>query len=113
MLPGGAMDGLDGSGGGALGDGGGSGAAPTIGDMGADSNDGTTDGCQCGNYSEAMDGGCKPCMPNDLAIPDPDPEPPPGPQFKALGAPGNDPGEEDSPEDEETEYQGIIYQNAF
>lgn len=48
---------------------GGGNAAPSISDMGADTPDGTTDGCECKNQK----GECVECGPGSLAAPDTDP----------------------------------------
>ncbi|MDX1386801.1 MAG: hypothetical protein R3257_04370 [bacterium] len=109
--PGGAMDGV--------GDGlGGNQAAPSLGDMGADTNEGTTDSCQCGNYPE---GGCRPCLDETLGIPEePNPPPPPGPQsLKFMADPGDQPGwdvEEDIGDDDdvdEDDYEDTLNLNSF
>lgn len=108
MLPGGAMDGV--------GEGlGGNQAAPSLGDMGADSNDPTTDTCPCTN----MEGECVPCPNNTLGTePEPNPPPPPGPGgMKFMAAPSGDTdwdvAEDPGDDVDEEQYEETIYENAF
>lgn len=99
---------------------GGSNAAPTIPEMGADSSEGTVVQCECGKdpWGKCVEP-CGPSASSDIKAPDddddPEPPPPSGGSFKMMQAPDPDEGydDEEAPLDPDEAYEQEYEANSY